>query len=121
MARAHSIRGFLSSAISSLKGWPSTYTTDNTNRGEPFDGFGRLPVETLSEIFVQVLSTEATLGPRLDQVQWRRIGLAFAIMGVCKDFNVAFMGLAGTAHQYAAQDAGVPFIAGDAQRPHRRQ
>ena len=38
--------------------------------------------------------------------------LARAVMGVAKLFNVAFMGLAGTCHQKAAEETGVPFIAG---------
>ncbi|KZV63051.1 lamb YcsF family protein [Peniophora sp. CONT] len=46
----------------------------------------------------------------------RSLPLAQAAVEVCKAFStpehkVAFMGLAGTAHQYAARDAGVPFIA----------
>lgn len=42
----------------------------------------------------------------------RDMDLARAVMGVAKMFNVAFMGLAGTCHQQAAEEAGVPFIAG---------
>lgn len=42
----------------------------------------------------------------------RDIHLARAAMGVAKTFNVPFMGLAGTYHQQAAKEAGVPFIAG---------
>lgn len=42
----------------------------------------------------------------------RDISLARAVMGVAKTFNTAFMGLAGTCHQQAAEEAGVPFIAG---------
>ncbi|KIK46793.1 hypothetical protein CY34DRAFT_799945 [Suillus luteus UH-Slu-Lm8-n1] len=49
----------------------------------------------------------------------RSIDLARAVVGVTKIFNssaasaqgVAFMGLAGTAHQQAAEELGVPFIA----------
>ena len=36
----------------------------------------------------------------------------FAAMGVAKTFNAPFMGVAGTCHQTAAHDAGVPFLAG---------
>ena len=52
----------------------------------------------------------------------RNIDLARAVVGVAKVFNgsaalpdtgVAFMGLAGTAHQQAAEELGVPFIAGN--------
>ena len=47
----------------------------------------------------------------------RSLPLAQAAVEVCKAFStpehkVAFMGLAGTAHQQAAEEAGVPFIAG---------
>ena len=42
----------------------------------------------------------------------RTIDLARAVVGVAKTFNVAFMGLAGTCHQTAASELGVPFIAG---------
>ena len=38
--------------------------------------------------------------------------LARAVMSVAKTFNVSFMGLAGTCHQQAAEEMGVPFIAG---------
>ena len=38
--------------------------------------------------------------------------LARSVVGVAKQFNVSFMGLAGTAHQVAAQELGVKFIAG---------
>ncbi|KAH7921345.1 LamB/YcsF [Leucogyrophana mollusca] len=49
----------------------------------------------------------------------RSLPLARAVVGVSKTFNasaanadgVAFMGLAGTAHQQAAEELGVPFIA----------
>ena len=41
----------------------------------------------------------------------RDMNLARAAIGVAKTFNVAFMGLAGTCHQKAAEEAGVPFIA----------
>ncbi|KAH8094907.1 lactam utilization protein lamb [Cristinia sonorae] len=41
----------------------------------------------------------------------RSIDLARAAVGVAKMFNVAFMGLAGTCHQTAAAELGVPFIA----------
>ncbi|EKM51428.1 uncharacterized protein PHACADRAFT_263558 [Phanerochaete carnosa HHB-10118-sp] len=41
----------------------------------------------------------------------RDISLARAVMGVAKTFDVPFMGLAGTCHQEAAREAGVPFIA----------
>ncbi|TCD67502.1 hypothetical protein EIP91_012307 [Steccherinum ochraceum] len=41
----------------------------------------------------------------------RSIDLARAAVGVAKTFNVAFMGLAGTCHQTAAAELGVPFIA----------
>ncbi|KAG6373716.1 LamB/YcsF family-domain-containing protein [Boletus reticuloceps] len=53
----------------------------------------------------------------------RNIDLARAVVGVAKVFNgsapqpdrgVAFMGLAGTAHQQAVEEMGVPFIAGKA-------
>ena len=33
-------------------------------------------------------------------------------MGVAKTFDIAFMGLAGTCHQTAAEEMGVRFIAG---------
>ena len=42
----------------------------------------------------------------------RDIALARAVVGVAKLYNVPFMGLAGTCHQTAAQELGVPFIAG---------
>ena len=42
----------------------------------------------------------------------RDMPLARAALGVAKLFNVPFMGLAGTCHQAAAQELGVPFIAG---------
>lgn len=50
----------------------------------------------------------------------RSIDLARAVVGVTEIFKssaasaqgVAFMGLAGTAHQQAAEELGVPFIAG---------
>ncbi|KAJ2985610.1 hypothetical protein NUW54_g10096 [Trametes sanguinea] len=38
--------------------------------------------------------------------------LARAAVGVAKTFGVPFMGLAGTCHQSAAEELGVPFIAG---------
>ncbi|OCH84482.1 lactam utilization protein lamb [Obba rivulosa] len=41
----------------------------------------------------------------------RDISLARAAIGVAKIFGVPFMGLAGTCHQAAAEEAGVPFIA----------
>lgn len=41
----------------------------------------------------------------------RDMSLARAVMGVAKTFNVPYMGLAGTCHQQAAEEAGVPFIA----------
>ncbi|PIL28052.1 hypothetical protein GSI_09804 [Ganoderma sinense ZZ0214-1] len=41
----------------------------------------------------------------------RDIALARAVVGVSKLYNVPFMGLAGTCHQTAAQELGVPFIA----------
>ncbi|KAM5532001.1 hypothetical protein V8D89_014335 [Ganoderma adspersum] len=41
----------------------------------------------------------------------RDIALARAVVGVAKLYNVPFMGLAGTCHQTAAQELGVPFIA----------
>lgn len=37
--------------------------------------------------------------------------LAKAAVGVAKTFGVAFMGLAGTQHQVAAKELGVPFLA----------
>lgn len=37
--------------------------------------------------------------------------LAKAAVGVAKTFGVAFMGLAGTQHQLAAKELGVPFLA----------
>jgi UPF0271 protein len=50
----------------------------------------------------------------------RSLPLARAAVSITKIFNtdappnkaVAFVGLAGTAHQQAAEEAGVPFIAG---------
>ena len=39
--------------------------------------------------------------------------LALAVVGVAKMFDVAFMGLAGTCHQQAAENLNVPFIAGE--------
>lgn len=39
--------------------------------------------------------------------------LARAVVGVAKLFGVAFMGLAGTAHQIAAEEMDVKFIAGE--------
>ena len=42
----------------------------------------------------------------------RDMPLARAAVGVAKTFNVAFMGLAGTCHQKAAEEMNVPFIAG---------
>ena len=42
----------------------------------------------------------------------RDMTLARAAVGVAKIFNVAFMGLAGTCHQTASKELGVPFIAG---------
>ncbi|RDX40071.1 LamB/YcsF family protein [Lentinus brumalis] len=41
----------------------------------------------------------------------RDMALAQAVVGVAKLFDVPFMGLAGTCHQAAAQELGVPFIA----------
>ncbi|KAH9850512.1 lactam utilization protein lamb [Lenzites betulinus] len=41
----------------------------------------------------------------------RDAALAHAAVGVAKTFNVPFMGLAGTCHQDAASELGVPFIA----------
>ena len=38
--------------------------------------------------------------------------LARAAVGVAKTFDIAFMGLAGTCHQEAAEALGVKFIAG---------
>ena len=43
----------------------------------------------------------------------RDMALARAAVGVAKLFGVAFMGLAGTFHQVAAEEMGVPFIAGE--------
>lgn len=37
--------------------------------------------------------------------------LAKAAVGVAKIFGVAFMGLAGTQHEIAAKELGVPFLA----------
>ena len=42
----------------------------------------------------------------------RDMALARAAVGVAKLYNVPFMGLAGTCHQLAAAELGVPFIAG---------
>ena len=42
----------------------------------------------------------------------RDLDLSRAVMDVAKTFNVPFMGLAGTCHQQAAEEADVPFIAG---------
>lgn len=42
----------------------------------------------------------------------RDIDLARAVVGVAKLYKVPFMGLAGTCHQSAAEELGVPFIAG---------
>ena len=42
----------------------------------------------------------------------RDMALARAVVGVAKMFDVPFMGLAGTCHQAAAKELGVPFIAG---------
>jgi hypothetical protein len=39
--------------------------------------------------------------------------LARSAAGVAKTFDVAFMGLAGTCHQAAAEELGVKFIAGE--------
>ena len=47
----------------------------------------------------------------------RDMALARAVVGVAKLFNVPFMGLAGTCHQAACTELGVPFIAGT---PHPR-
>ncbi|OJT05233.1 Lactam utilization protein lamB [Trametes pubescens] len=41
----------------------------------------------------------------------REPALARAAVGVAKTFDVPFMGLAGTCHQAAAEELGVPFIA----------
>ncbi|KZT03046.1 lactam utilization protein lamb [Laetiporus sulphureus 93-53] len=41
----------------------------------------------------------------------RDLSLARAVVGVAKTFGVPFMGLAGTCHQAAAEELGVPFIA----------
>ncbi|KAI0808373.1 LamB/YcsF family protein [Fomes fomentarius] len=41
----------------------------------------------------------------------RDINLARAVVGVAKLYKVPFMGLAGTCHQSAAEELGVPFIA----------
>ncbi|KAI0739996.1 LamB/YcsF family protein [Daedaleopsis nitida] len=41
----------------------------------------------------------------------RDMALARAVVGVAKLFNVPFMGLAGTCHQVACTELGVPFIA----------
>ncbi|PIL32083.1 hypothetical protein GSI_06788 [Ganoderma sinense ZZ0214-1] len=41
----------------------------------------------------------------------RDIALGRAVVGVSKLYSVPFMGLAGTCHQAAAQELGVPFIA----------
>jgi len=41
----------------------------------------------------------------------RDMALAHAVVGVAKTFDVPFMGLAGTCHQTAAEELGVPFIA----------
>ena len=43
----------------------------------------------------------------------RDMTLARAALGVAKLFGVPFMGLAGTCHQEAAKELGVPFIAGE--------
>lgn len=42
----------------------------------------------------------------------RSLELARAVVGVAKMFGIAFMGLAGTCHQRAAQEMDVKFIAG---------
>ena len=42
----------------------------------------------------------------------RDMELARAAVSVAKSFGVVFMGLAGTCHQQAAEELGVPFIAG---------
>lgn len=42
----------------------------------------------------------------------RSVELARAAVGVAKSFEIAFMGLAGTCHQKAAEEMGVKFIAG---------
>lgn len=42
----------------------------------------------------------------------RSADLARAAVGVAKTFDIAFMGLAGTFHQKAAEELGVKFIAG---------
>ncbi|KAG9312742.1 LamB/YcsF family-domain-containing protein [Chiua virens] len=56
----------------------------------------------------------------------RNLDLARAVVGVANiftgrgarpDTGVAFMGLAGTAHQHAAEELGVPFIAGSISFP----
>ena len=38
--------------------------------------------------------------------------MARSVVGVAKAFGISFMGLAGTAHQIAAKELGVNFIAG---------
>jgi len=47
----------------------------------------------------------------------RSSDLANAVVGVAKTFGIAFMGLAGTYHQNAANELGVRFIAGWSFRP----
>lgn len=42
----------------------------------------------------------------------RDINLARAAVGVAKLYGVPYVGLAGTCHQVAAKELGVPFIAG---------
>ena len=42
----------------------------------------------------------------------RDMNLARAAVGVAKLYGVAYMGLAGTCHQAAAKELGVPFITG---------
>ena len=42
----------------------------------------------------------------------RSLELAKAAVGVAQSFDLSFMGLAGTQHQVAADQLGVPFIAG---------
>lgn len=51
----------------------------------------------------------------------REPALARAAVGVAKTFDVPFMGLAGTCHQAAAEELGVPFIAGTPSDFHRTQ
>lgn len=47
----------------------------------------------------------------------RDMNLARAAVGVAKLYGVAYMGLAGTCHQAAAKELGVPFITGASMTP----